>query len=762
VNYFQRQRLLLYLKTSAITALALAPAWGQPDPAACRFAVKVVDRGGESVRNARVSLVATGSSHATDDQGWVCFAESVAQPDQLVVTAEGFSVAALEVAAQVQTGPMTLEVELLPAFDDVIVVSANRLAKRLLEVPVHIQQINRSAIEASAARTLAEAIEYTSGLRVESNCQNCNTSQLRLLGLEGPYTQIVVDGQPSVSSLAMVYGLEQIPARLLDGIEVVKGSGSAIYGASAVAGTVNLLPHQADHTHIEIDSQFARFSGEDGRSLNALADWGSETHDRSVTFYGQIDEVPAVDVDGDRYSEVTQRQLAAGGARFDLFLLDNRARLSGDLNLTSADRRGGDLERFHLRPDETTLTEQISTRRTASSLRFLHTASSRFDYRLALSWAETDRESYYGAGFDPNAYGTTENPNWVGDAQFNHYFDNSTLTWGTQYTRDEIDDVQLGYDRVLRESYTDYALFAQDDRKLGSRLTVLWGARVDDHSAVDKPIVSPRGAVLWSPKNNLTLRASAGRGFRPPATFDEDLHIELIGGGRARVIRNGPGLREESSTSFLLSTEWRPTFARRGSAAFEVALFSTRLNDLFFNQEADDPTTEPFELLKVNLGGATVEGIELSGSVRWGSTLSLDAGFVVQTARFDEPEPDFGSRNFFRTPEQYGNLGLRIELPQESTLFIGGIYTGRMDAPHFAGFIAERRLERTPEFLTFDVNVSHEFDLGDEKAITLTIGGRNITDQYQADLDRGPNRDPVYVYGPRFPRSWFAQLGVRF
>jgi outer membrane receptor for ferrienterochelin and colicins len=78
-----------------------------------------------------------------------------------------------------------------------------------------------------AARSLAEAMEFSTGVRVENNCQNCNFSQIRLLGLEGPYTQILVDGQPVISSLAQVYGIEQIPARLIERIEVVKGGGSA-------------------------------------------------------------------------------------------------------------------------------------------------------------------------------------------------------------------------------------------------------------------------------------------------------------------------------------------------------------------------------------------------------------------------------------------------------------------------------------------------------------------------------------------------------
>jgi outer membrane receptor for ferrienterochelin and colicins len=83
-------------------------------------------------------------------------------------------------------------------------------------VPVRTEVVSRETIERTAARTLADAIEYTTGVRVENNCQNCNFQQIRLLGLDGAYSQILVDGQPLVSSLAQVYGVEHIPAQMIE------------------------------------------------------------------------------------------------------------------------------------------------------------------------------------------------------------------------------------------------------------------------------------------------------------------------------------------------------------------------------------------------------------------------------------------------------------------------------------------------------------------------------------------------------------------
>ena len=732
----------------------------------CSHPVRVLTPDGVPIPQARISPVGSEGGATTDAEGRACLADAPAGTT-LMVTASGWAVGGGSLAATSDAPEREIVITLQPAFGEEMVVSATGKLRRLQDVPVHLQQIGRDQIVASAARSLAEAIEFTPGLRIESNCANCNTTSVRLLGLEGPYTQIVVEGQPTVSSLALVYGLEQIPARMLDGIEVLKGSGSALYGASSVAGTINLLPHQADHTHVDLAWESSRLQGNDSRSggsLRGLVDWGAADGRSSASVHGQRDEVPAVDVDGDGFSEVTRRELLAVGARgHALFGDDGGWPLTADLNWTDAARRGGDFdERIALPPDQTAVTEAIDTRTVAGSLRLLHVVSSRVDLRAALSRVEIERDSYYGADFDPDAYGASSGATTVAGLQVHHALRRSTLTWGVQAERDELVDVQLGYGRQIEETNENVGLFAQEDRALGGGFSLLYGLRVDQHSAIDDPIVSPRGALLWNPSDDVTLRAAIGTGFRPPSTFDEDLHIELVGGGVARVVRDDPELVEERSRSALFSLEWRPTLGRRNSAAFELSLFETRLADLFFQREQDDPQTPELELLRVNLGGARVRGIEGSGSLRVGSAVQIDGGLVLQSARFDDPEPDFGSRDFYRTPELYGTLSLRWQPAPRWSLFVGAIHTGEMLAPHYAGFIPEDRLERTPFFLTLDANASHTFELGGERQIVLTVGLRNLTDEYQQDLDRGPLRDPSYVVGPRAPRSLFAAVDLRF
>lgn len=84
-------------------------------------------------------------------------------------------------------------------------------------------------------------MNFQSGLRVETNCGNCGTTQLRINGLEGQYSQVLLDSRPIFSSLASVYGLEQLPVAMIERVEVIRGGGSALFGANAIGGVVNII-----------------------------------------------------------------------------------------------------------------------------------------------------------------------------------------------------------------------------------------------------------------------------------------------------------------------------------------------------------------------------------------------------------------------------------------------------------------------------------------------------------------------------------------
>ncbi|NKB87746.1 MAG: TonB-dependent receptor [Acidobacteria bacterium] len=705
-----------------------------------------------------VSLEPSGESTQSKDDGSYCFTS--VPPGNYTVLAEKLGFA--EVGVVDVDGSDTvwvLDLQLNAEVRENVVVTATRTRKGLEDVAIRTQVVSKDLIESTSARTLADAVDYTAGVRVESNCQNCNFSQIRLLGLQGPYTQILMDGQAMISSLAQVYGIEQIPTRMIDRIEVVKGGGSALYGPGAVGGVVNVIPREAPRTGGGFTTDFAGMGDDtfgDQPSVNAAGsfDWVSRNNMTRFTAFGQLDRVAPFDVDGDGFSEVSQRDLDAIGARVNHYVLGYDGKLTFDFNRMSEYRRGGD--QLELPPDQAFVAEQLDSTRNAASVGWVHSPNQSHDYMLTASWSGMERDSYYGTFMDPNAFGDSSDSLVVLDGQSNHYLGRGHLvSWGGQFSSEALRDNQPAYDRFIDETYNNVGGFVQYDWAFARGWQLLAGVRADKHSTVDSVIPSPRLALMYSPQENIDIRASIATGFRAPQAFDEDLHLSAIGGEPALIFLSDD-LREERSANFMLGAEIKPVIGT-GQGLFEVNGFYTRLTDLFHNIEDDNPDTPMFEFLKVNLGGARVYGVELN--IGWGieNDLVFQGGVVLQRSYFDEPEPDFGSEEFFRTPNVYGNFSATWN-HQWASLFAGLRYTGPMKAPHYAGFVPEDRLETTPDFLTLDMYAAKPFVLAG-RALSVTLGVRNLTNQFQPDLDRGPLRDASYVYGPRFPRT--VRLGLR-
>jgi outer membrane receptor for ferrienterochelin and colicins len=715
----------------------------------------VTDATGAALPGVIVALATTGLSVVTDAQGRYCMPPLRSGDYALDLMLPGFTTGRSTV--RVQAEPIIRDVVLsVGGFREETVVTATRTRQGLDRVPVRTEVIRRADIEASSARTLADAVEFTTGVRVESNCQNCNFSQIRLLGLGGPYTQLLFDGQPTFSSLASVYGIEQIPAGLVERIEVVKGGGSALYGAGAVGGVVNVISREPARNALTGEVRMESRQGLPAMQFNGGASWVARDRQTSLIAFAQRDATRPVDVDRDGFTEVARRELASGGIRLNRYALQGRGKLTVDATRFNEDRRGGNL--LDLPPHEADIAEAIDTRRTAGSGSWYHSVSSAWDYRATLSVASTNRDSYYGTGRNPDAYGTTENRLVVTDVQTNRYWRRHTLTTGLMTANEQLDDRQPAYGRAFDVTYRNIGGYVQDDWTLGAKTQLVSGVRIDRHSAIDHAIASPRFALRWSPRENVDVRTSFARGFRAPQAFDEDLHLTSVA-GEAVLIRQSPELREEISTNALAGVEWKP-HVFGGQGLLEFNLFSTRLDDLFFNIEHPEPLTQALEFLKVNLGSAHIYGTELNVGWGIGEQIIVQGGVVLQRARLGEPEPDFGSRNFFRTPQTYGTGSLLWSVTPSTRVFVGSRYTGSMELPHRAGFIAADVLSRTRRFVTLDLSVSRRLPMGGGRSYEVMIGARNLTNAYQDDLDRGPNRDSDYVYGPRFPRSVYVALKV--
>ena len=160
----------------------------------------------------------------------------------------------------------TLEINFEISEDNIMlegsVVTANRNETSRKEAPVVINVLTPKIFENTNSFCLAQGLNFQPGLRVENNCQNCGFQQVRINGLDGPYTQILIDSRPSFSSLSGVYGLEQIPVNMIERVEIMRGGGSALFGSNAIAGTINIITKEPLYNFFQISHNLSAIDGE--------------------------------------------------------------------------------------------------------------------------------------------------------------------------------------------------------------------------------------------------------------------------------------------------------------------------------------------------------------------------------------------------------------------------------------------------------------------------------------------------------------------
>jgi outer membrane receptor for ferrienterochelin and colicins len=257
----------------------------------------------------------------------------------------------------------------------------------------------------------------------------------------------------------------------------------------------------------------------------------------------------------------------------------------------------------------------------------------------------------------------------------------------------------------------------------------------------------------------LTFRTSFSTGFRAPQVFDEDLHITQVG-GEGMVITNSPNLKEEKSYSISSGFDYGKQIGRN-LIQFSLEGFYTQLSDTFILHEIG--RIEKARILeRINGSGSRVYGFSVEFGLVLGPKFSLASGWTIQRSKLDEPEPDFNSQEFFRTPNLYGYSNISYKNNKLVNVDLSMEYTGAMKAPHFAGYIDEDRLETTQPFWVVNARLLKSVALTESCKINIFIGVFNIFNSYQKDLDKGVDRDSGYVYGPAKPRSFYAGFEFSF
>ena len=660
---------------------------------------------------------------------------------------------------------------------DEIVVTGTRTAKRKTDSPVIVNLIDSETLAQVVATDLSEGLRFQPGLRVETDCQTCNYTQLRMNGLQGGYSQILINSRPIFSPLTGLYGLQQIPVNMIERIEVVRGGVSALYGSSAIGGTVNVITKIPKQNEYSLNYTFESIDADATQHLlNGNATVVSENYNAGATFFISRRDREIYDANGDNFSELPSLKDNSFGVNA-FFLPTENSKLELSISSLYEYRYGGEItdKVAHLAQQSEERTHNVLMGSLDYQINFNEDKSSFIVY---YGGQQTDRDHYTGiipddpieqqAFFANPPYGTSDVSTHQGGIQVNHRFDRfligkTTLTSGVEYVYDDVFDEIPAYQFLVDQTTKNLGLFVQNDWDISDELNFLAGFRLDDHNLVDEVIFSPRLSLLYKFQETTQFRLGWGTGFRAPQAFDTDLHIAFAGGGVSRISL-AENLIEERSNSLTASVNYDKA-TEHFIAGFTVDGFYTHLDDAFFLYPlGEDEFGELFE--KRNGNGATVKGITLEARANFDYVVELEAGFTIQSSKFDDPVETIEDltpiRDFLRTPNEYGYATLTYTPTKKWTASANLVYTGPMDIAHFAGENTGQTIDeyfRSPSFTELSFRIGHSFDLKKIGTRLELFGGvKNVTNSYQDDFDIGKNRDSNFVYGPGAPRSIFVGL----
>jgi len=751
--------------------------------------------GGEHITFATIMVKGTTIGTTTDETGHYQINNMPEGTYTIVANSLGFSpkeFTVTMVAGKTIEHKFELEKDVLNL--DEVVITGDRNATSRRDASVIVSSITPKVFELAQATNLAEGLDFTPGLRLEYNCQNCGFSQVRMNGMEGPYSQILINGRSIFSGLAGVYGLELIPENMIDKVEVVRGGGSALYGSNAIAGTINLILKDP----ITNSYEFEASSGAIGVGLKDANKIGADHTAKfntslissdaktGMSLYGYYRERPAYDANGDNFSDLTSINNTTLGTRL-FHRFGSRNRISLDAFRINEDRRGGNEQNTieHMSDVSESVSHNINT----GALSYDQFFREHDKLSVFVSGQQVRRDSYYGAEQSLADYGFTKDFSYNAGAQYHLHLEMSELTIGIENQGAWLKDKKLGYldienpeieiigtdttitypeidSRIVADQHSNtFSAFGQYEINF-EKMKITAGLRYDKYTISDNisdgdktgNVISPRLTFKYDILTNFQVRVSYSQGYRAPQIFDEDLHI--LTSEALKVIHvNDPDLKQETSHSFMGSLDYNQKI---GSVYVGILTegFYTVLKDAFVNEPSLSDGILTYTRINAE-GGATVTGVNVELNIVPTEKLKFQGSFTFQISEYDEVQ-EFNEKSFFRSPNDYGYFTITYDPIKRFGVAATGTYTGSMLVPYYGNTLpegVEGELRESNPF--FDLGLKAHFNTRINGAtLQIYAGIKNIFNSYQDDFDRGADRDPGYVYGPGLPRMIYAGIKI--
>lgn len=574
---------------------------------------------------------------------------------------------------------------------DGVVVSANRQETLRRHAPSLVTVLSQEIFKKTNSENLSQGLRFQPGLRIEDNCQNCGFNQVRINGLEGAYSQILIDSRPIFSSLAGVYGLEQIPASMIERVEVVRGGGSALFGANAVGGVINVITREPLRNTASLRQSYTSFQQNKGAYTSLMPTTSfngslvSEDRRAAAMIFGQHSSRGIVDVDGDDFTDIPELKNRALGFRA-YYKTGIYGKLTAEYRSMHEYRRGGD--RLSEAPFQARIAEYLQHFVDGGSLRFDQTTAEGNDsFSLYASGQKVLRKSYYGGGnyadellkplinlprgnaqgtdeekkqaeeyqkaYDDalkalTAYGETKGFDFQGGGTYVHKFPKSlTLTVGAEGAYSTLNDKSGYRAHGIDQVTTTWSQYDQLEYST-DRWNFLLGGRFDyvrltqgGQKSIDPLLIfSPRANVRFNPTKDLSLRLSYSEGFRAPQFFDEEMHVTLAGGEpKERVLAKD--LKEERSRSLSASFDWYTTLGKGWQLNLMGEGFATWIRDKFTPDNEDgvlDPKTgrKVITIINARDGMSKVYGLSFEARLAYQRLFDLQGGVTLQRSLYGQ------------------------------------------------------------------------------------------------------------------------------
>ncbi|WP_341906795.1 TonB-dependent receptor [Fluviicola taffensis] len=647
-----------------------------------------------------------------------------------------------------------------------VTITGSRIAQSKKNSVISVSTLDQKLFRAISATSISDALKFSPGIRMETNCQTCNYTQVRMNGLGGSYSQILINGRPLFSSLMGLYGLEQIPTTIVDRIEVVNGGGSVLYGSNAIAGTINIITKHPETNFIEVSDKVSIIpKGPVEQVIQVNGALVSKSKKSGFLFSGMNKIRDGYDRNGDGFTEIPRINSSLLG--INAFQnIGKSIELHADFWILHEQRQGGQLWNGDpQQADQSEFRNQITSIGQFSGN--WKSRNKKWNIQAYTGYQKTNRHHYTGLNH-AEAWGKTNNVTLQSGLQFSYVQkigskSKSTLIGGVEHYYDAIQDEIRGYDYSIDQNITQVAGFLQDQFDLGEKWSFVAGVRTTKHSKVENLIVTPRAAVLFKPNGQWQFRLAYGNGFKAPQVFETDMHIAFANGGISQI-RVDKDLKSEKSHAYSAQVNWS---RRRKKMLYssELTLFHTQLLHSFVLNEIPSPDPSKTLLLRTNGSNAEVSGLSESVRLRWDKYLQVDLNFTYQESLFTEAqqwslevEP---IKAFLRTPNVYGSSTISIFPEGAWSGSVSCVYTGSMLVPHFAGApeLMQDEIVHTKSFWDLGIRAEHAIHIHQfEQTIRIGLGIQNVFDSYQSDFDTSKYRDSNFIYGPPKPRTVFVDL----